>query len=262
MIECMRLAMADALQWVCDPRVREIPLQGLISAAYADKRRGRISPHRAAARVPWGKPLSVPGSDTVYLSAVDGEGNACSFINSLYIGTGSGLVVPGTGVSLQNRAATFVLDPQHPNALAPNKRPYQTIIPAMTVFHEGEFAGQLHASFGVMGAYMQPQGHFQVLVNLLDLGMAPQQALDMPRWCLTCSEGGVGADEPGGLVLVEEGWEPAVLDELSRQGHRLEPVAGFARSVFGGGQVILRDPRTGVLMAGSDPRKDGCAVGR
>jgi gamma-glutamyltranspeptidase/glutathione hydrolase len=262
MIECMRLAMADALQWVCDPRVREIPLNGLLSASYSDERRRRISLHRAAARVAWGTPMSVPGSDTVYLSVVDGEGNACSFINSLFLGTGSGLVVPGTGVSLQNRAATFVLDPRHPNALAPHKRPYQTIIPAMTVYNNGEFAGQLHASFGVMGAYMQPQGHFQVLVNLVDLGLPPQQALDMPRWCLACADAGLGAEEPGGLVLLEEGWDPAVAAELTRRGHRLEPVAGFARSVFGGGQVILRDPRTGVLLAGSDPRKDGCAVGK
>jgi gamma-glutamyltranspeptidase/glutathione hydrolase len=262
MIECMRLAMADALQWVCDPRAREIPLDGLLSAGYSDERRRHISLHRAAARVPWGTPMSGPGSDTVYLSVVDGEGNACSFINSLYLGTGSGLVVPGTGVSLQNRAATFVLDPEHPNNLEPHKRPYQTIIPAMTLFNSGEFAGQLHASFGVMGAYMQPQGHFQVLVNLVDLGFPPQQALDMPRWCLACTGDGLGSEEPGGLVLMEEGWDPAILAELSRRGHRLEPVSGFARSVFGGGQAILRDPQSGVLMAGSDPRKDGCAVGR
>ena len=260
MIECMRLGLADALQWVCDPRVTEIPLSRLVSSAYADERRRRISLQQAARRVPCGTPM--PGSDTVYLSVVDGDGNACSFINSLYIGTGSGLVVPGTGVSLQNRASTFVLDPRHPNVLAPNKRPYQTIIPALTVYSKGDFAGQLHASFGVMGAYMQPQGHFQVLVNLVDLGMPPQQALDMPRWCLACTGAGLGAEEPGGLVLMEEGWDPGVLAELARRGHRLEHVTGFARSVFGGGQIILRDPRTGVLMAGSDPRKDGCAVGR
>jgi gamma-glutamyltranspeptidase / glutathione hydrolase len=260
MIECMRLGLADALQWVCDPRVTEIPLSRLVSSAYAEERRRRISLQQAARRVSYGTPM--PGADTVYLSVADGEGNACSFINSLYIGTGSGLVVPGTGVSLQNRASMFMLDPRHPNALAPNKRPYQTIIPAMTVYTEGEFAGQLHASFGVMGAFMQPQGHFQVLVNLVGLGMPPQHALDMPRWCLACTDAGLGAEEPGGLVLLEKGWDPAVPTELARRGHRLEPVEGFARSVFGGGQVILRDPRSGVLMGGSDPRKDGCAVGR
>ena len=259
LIECMRLAFADAQQWVCDPRVVKIPLHDLASRAYADQRRTRIDPVHAARHVPYGTPLA--GSDTVYLSVVDGDGNACSFINSLYMGTGSGLVVPGTGVSLQNRANLFVLDPAHPNALAPNKRPYQTIIPAMTVYREGEHAGALHGSFGVMGGYMQPQGHFQMLVNLVDLGMTPQQALDMPRWALDGPHAGLGASEEGGLVLIEEGWDVATLAELARRGHRLVPVDGFHRSAFGGGQIILRDPRSGVLIAGSDPRKDGCAVG-
>jgi gamma-glutamyltranspeptidase/glutathione hydrolase len=202
------------------------------------------------------------GSDTVYLSVVDGEGNACSFINSLYMGTGSGLVVPGTGVSLQNRANLFDLDPEHPNALAPNKRPYQTIIPAMTVYNgESEFAGDLHACFGVMGGYMQPQGHFQMLVNLVDLGMTPQAALDAPRWALAGPDSGMGAQEPGGLVLIEEGWDFAALAALARRGHRLHAVDGFERGAFGGGQIIQRNPASGVLIGGSDPRKDGCAVG-
>jgi len=252
-IECMRLAFADAQQWVCDPRAADIPLAELASLEYAARRRQRINLRQAARDVPYGNPLA--GSDTVYLSVVDGEGNACSFINSLYMGMGTGLVVPGTGVALQNRAALFVLDPQHPNALAPNKRPYHTIIPAMTTRN-----GELHASLGVMGGYMQPQGHFQILVNLLDLGMAPQQALDMPRWMLSGPYDGLGAQQPGGLVLMEEGWAFATLAELARRGHRLAPVAGFDRGVFGGGQIILRDLATGVLTAGSDPRKDGCAV--
>jgi gamma-glutamyltranspeptidase / glutathione hydrolase len=250
----MRLGFADAQQWVCDPRVSSIPLAGLVSRDYANGRRKRIDPKRAAQQVPYGDPMA--GSDTVYLCTADGEGNACSFINSLYKGTGTGLVVPGTGVSLQNRAALFELDLQHPNALAPNKRPYQTIIPAMTV-HEGE----LHAAYGVMGGYMQPQGHFQVLVNLVDFDMSPQQALDMPRFMLAGPDAGLGAQEAGGLVNMEEGWSHATLAELARRGHRLVPVDGFGRIDFGGGQVILRDPATGVLIGGSDPRKDGCAVG-
>lgn len=259
LIECMRLGFADAQQWVCDLRVHAIPLSGLASKEYADQRRTRIAADRAAQHVPYGSPLA--GSDTVYLAVVDSEGNACSFINSLYMGTGSGLVVPGTGVSLQNRANLFVLDPAHPNALAPNKRPYQTIIPALTVYSEGELAGALHASFGVMGGYMQPQGHLQMIVNLIDLGMTPQQALDVPRWALAGPHDGLGARQEGGLVLIEEGWDFAVMADLAQRGHRLAPVTGFDRSAFGGGQIILREPRSGVLTGGSDPRKDGCAMG-
>jgi len=266
MIECMRLAFADAQRWVCDPfdRLRtppsmmDIPLAELCGLAYAERRRQQIDPGQSLQDVQYGdlRMPAQPGSDTVYLSVVDSQGNACSFINSLYMGTGSGLIVPGTGVSLQNRAALFVLDPEHPNALAPNKRPYHTIIPAIT-----SLDGELHTCFGVMGGYMQPQGHFQMLVNLLDLGMAPQQALDMPRWQIAVQRGGLGTPERSSLVLMEEGWSFATLSELARRGHRLSPVDGFRRGVFGGGQIILRDPATGVLTAGSDPRKDGCAVG-
>ncbi len=254
MIECMRLGFADAQQWVCDPYVVPIPLAELISQEYAAHRRKVIDARRAAQNVPYGDPLA--GSDTVYLSAADGEGNACSFINSLYMGTGSGLVVPGTGVSLQNRAALFVLDAEHPNGLAPNKRPYHTIIPAMTVRD-----GELHAAYGVMGGYTQPQGHFQVLSHLVDFGLSPQQALDMPRWQLAGPSAGLGAQEEGGLVQIEEGWSFATLSELSRRGHRLLPMDGFSRVGFGGGQVIMRDPVSGVLTGGSEPRKDGCAIG-
>lgn len=254
MIECMRLGFADAQQWVCDPRVVKIPLDELASKAYADERRTRIDPCAAAQKVPYGTPMF--GSDTVYLTTADGDGNACSFINSLFNGTGSGLVVPGTGVSLQNRAATFLLDPEHPNALAPNKRPYQTIIPAMTV-HQGE----LHASFGVMGGYTQPQGHFQMLVNMVDLGLSPQAALDAPRWQLAGPTEGSGADDVGGVIEVEASFATPTLVELARRGHRLAPVDGLERIVFGGGQIIVRDPATGVLTGGSEPRKDGAAVG-
>lgn len=259
MIECMRIGYADAQQWVADPRVVSLPLQDLTSAAYAEQRRADIDPRRAAAKVPYGYPMGGPG--TVYLSAVDGEGNACSFINSLFQGTGTGLVVPGTGVSLQNRSQRFLLDPEHPNALAPNKRPYHTIIPAMTTRD-----GELHATFGVMGGYMQPQGHFQMLVNMLDLDMTPQQALDMPRWRVDAGSQGVGAEEPGGLVHIEEGWSFDFMAELTKRGHRLAPAGefgrpGHGRGAFGGGQIIVRDPETGILIGGSDPRKDGCAIG-
>jgi gamma-glutamyltranspeptidase/glutathione hydrolase len=148
------------------------------------------------------------------------------------------------------------LDPDHPNALAPNKRPYQTIIPAMTTKE-----GELHASLGVMGGFMQPQGHFQMLVNLVDLEMSPQTALDQPRWQLAGPSSGLGAQQGGGLVMMEEGWSFATLAELARRGHRVVPQDGFDRMGFGGGQIIMRDPQTGVLIGGSEPRKDGCAIG-
>ncbi|MCC7411677.1 MAG: gamma-glutamyltransferase family protein [Gammaproteobacteria bacterium] len=264
MIECMRLAFADAARWVADPHVVGLPLDALLTDAYAERRRRLIDPRHAA-------PAALPGdprdnSDTVYLSVVDAEGNACSFINSLYRAFGTGLVVPGTGVALHNRAAGFALDPGHPNALAPGKRPYQTIIPALTLHALGPDAGALHACFGVVGGQQQPQGQFQILVNLLTLGLPPQAALDAPRWQLAAIPAGAGmqptgAAEAGGRVLIEDGWDPALLAELERRGHRLQSVGGYDRASFGGAQLIIRDPATGVLAGASDPRLDGCAVG-
>jgi gamma-glutamyltranspeptidase/glutathione hydrolase len=222
--------------------------------SYANGRRKRINPKRAAQNVPYGDPMA--GSDTVYLCAVDSDGNACSFINSLYNGFGSGLVVPGAGIALQNRAALFALDEDHPNALAPNKRPYQTIIPAMTTRD-----GELHAALGVMGGFMQPQGHFQMLVNLVDFDMSPQMALDAPRFQLATVREGVGNIAESGSVKIEADFGFATLAELARRGHRLIPVDGYDRVSMGGGQIIMRDPATGVITAGSEPRKDGAAIG-
>lgn len=253
-IECMRLAFADAQRWVFDPSREVVPLNELCSGPYADRRRALIDPLRAAQDVRFGDPRG--GSDTIYLTAVDGAGNACSLIQSNYMGVGTGLVVPGFGVSLQNRGAGFDLHEGSPNELAGGKRPYHTIIPAMTTRD-----GALHASFGVMGGYMQPQGHFQMLVNMLDRAMLPQQALDAPRWQLSGPEFGLGVGDKGGLVLMEEGTSPAVLAELVRRGHRLQVMEGFQRIHMGGGQIITRDPHSGVLCGGSDPRKDGCAAG-
>lgn len=251
MIECMRLAFADAQRFVCDPAFAQIPLDELCSDVYTERRRALIT-ERAALKVDAGDPLA--SSDTVYLAVVDAQGNACSFIQSNYMGTGSGLVVPGTGVTLQNRAALFSLDENHPNALQGSKRPYHTIIPAMTTRE-----GMLHACFGIMGGHMQPQAHFQVLVNMLDLGMNPQQALDALRWQLAASEPGLGANEQGGLVQIEAGFAATTREALLACGHKLREFSGFDRIHFGGGQVILR--QDGVLIAGSDSRKDGCAAG-
>ncbi|MBE2235984.1 MAG: gamma-glutamyltransferase family protein [Anaerolinea sp.] len=256
LIEAMRLAWADARRWVADPAFVDLPLAELLAAPYLAGRRSQIDPRRANLAPASGLPNAdrrplqpAPRADTVYLSVVDGQGNACSFINSLFHGFGSGLVAPGTGVALQNRGALFDLNPDHPNCLAPGKRPYHTIIPALAT--RGD---ELWACFGVMGGFMQPQGHLQVLVNLLDLAMLPQEALDAPRFCLPDGE-------PGGPVAVEAGAGEALIAELRARGHDVTVMAGMERTLFGVGQVICRDVDSGVLTAGSDPRRDGCALG-
>jgi len=254
LVECMRLGFGEALAWVCDPRVHPVPLRKLLDPAYIANRRKFIQPGQALEHFDSG--IHKTGDDTTYLSVIDKAGNACSMICSLYYGGGTGLVVPGRGVLLQNRAATFSLDPGHPNVLAGGKRPYQTIIPAMITHQE-----DLFACLGVMGGYMQPQGHLQMLVNLVDLQHNPQQALDMPRFCLDILDGGVGARDPGGLLWLEEGWQPQSVAYLRSRGHQVKLLGGYERVRFGGGQIILRDPQSGVLSAGSDPRKDGCAIG-
>jgi gamma-glutamyltranspeptidase/glutathione hydrolase len=264
LIECMRSGYADAHYWVADPVQARAPIAELLSAGYADRRRAELDPRRARDVVAFGDPRT--RSDTVYVSAIDAHGNACSLINSVFRAFGSGLVVPGTGVALQNRASLFDLEPEHPNVLAPGKRPYQTIIPALSVYENGTSTGALHACFGVVGGQMQPQGQLQILVNLIDLGLAPQPALDALRWQLTAIPAGqgkqpVGAAQAGGRVLVEEGWDEEVLAELARRGHRLQTVGGYERVSFGGAQFILRDPDSGVLTGASEPRMDGCAVG-
>lgn len=258
MVESMRLAFADAQRYVFDPKAIDLETDFLLTDDYLAHRRGTISMSQAADDVPFGMPLA--SSDTVYLSVIDGEGNACSFINSLYMGTGSGLVVPGTGISLQNRAALFEVQDDHPNALAPGKRPYHTIIPALVT--QGH---NLVASLGVMGGFMQPQGHFQMMANLYDHGMSPQRALDAPRWQLGGPVMGVsnslGTCSEGGQLSLEKGFEPETYELLARRGHKVSAKEGYARGGFGGGQIICRHPESGVLTAGSDPRKDGCAAG-
>ena len=247
LIEAMRLSFADAYRYVADPRKADVPIAELTDKAYAAGRRDLIDPERAMPVVPFGDLTGIGGGggDTVYISVVDGQGNACSFINSIYINFGSGLVVPDTGIVLQNRAALFSLEPEHPNALAPGKRPYHTIIPAMATVD-----GELYLCYGVMGGFMQPQGHLQVICNMVDFGMEPQQALNALRFQVI-----------GDTTLIEEGLSPDVIGGLQGLGHRLNLISGHARVGMGGGQVIRRNPETGVLWAGSEPRKDGCAIG-
>ena len=245
-IEAMRLAFVDAGWYVADPEFSPAPLQALLSKGYAENRRLEINAARARLDRQRGVPRA--SSDTVYLSVVDGEGNACSFINSNYMGFGTGIVPKGWGFTLQNRGHNFSLDPEHPNALAPGKRPYHTIIPALATRPDGS----LFASFGVMGGFMQPQGHMQVFTALVDDRLDPQAALDLPRFCI---EDGAA----GGRVSLEEGIPPEVAAELAALGHPVNLVSGHARATFGRGQIILRQP-DGVLWGGSDPRADGCAM--
>ncbi len=254
MIESLRLAFADSRWYVSDPKFSKVPVEQMLSKEYAVERRKLIDLKHASLDIQHGTPVSSSG--TVYLSVVDKFGNACSFINSNYWGFGTGIVPKGFGFSLQNRGHNFSLNPDHPNALEPRKRPYHTIIPAMVTKQGIGAMGKgeaLYASYGVMGGFMQPQGHVQVLSALVDHGFDPQSALDLPRFC-------IDVEEAGGRVALEEGVPDPVFEELKNMGHPVYSVHGFERSLFGRGQVILRDAETGVLCAGSDPRADGCAM--
>lgn len=256
-IEALRLAFADTRWYVADPEFNPAPLKTLLSKDYAAQRRKLIDPSRAVLDQRRGGPTST--SDTVYLSVVDGKGNACSFINSNYMGFGTGIVPTGWGFSLQNRGHNFSLDPAHPNALAPGKRPYHTIIPALATRMRykrddvRDEVDELFACFGVMGGFMQPQGHLQVVVAMIDDDLDPQAALDRPRFCIVDGSSGGGVD-------LEEGIPVAEMSTLVQLGHRITPVSGHARAAFGRGQIIVKDASQGVLWGGSDPRADGCAM--
>lgn len=237
-IEAMKLGFTDAMRYVADQTHANVPVRGLLDKAYAAERRKLIG-DRAIDPVA-GKP---PGGGTVYLCAADGDGMMISMIQSNYQGFGSGIVVPGTGVALQNRGSGFVLEEGHLNRVAPGKRPYHTIIPAFLT-QDGAAVGP----FGVMGGYMQPQGHLQMVVNQVDYGMNPQASLDAPRWQWL----------KGREVAVEQSVPSHILSGLAARGHGL--TLHYQGGAFGKGQIIRR-LANGTYVAGSEPRADGCAVG-
>jgi len=244
LIEAVKLAFADADRYVADLDFVDIPLESLLSKSYTEQRRHLIYANKARQGIEAG--VTDTEGDTVYLAVTDNEGNSVSFINSLYQAFGSGIVVGGTGICLQNRGSLFSLEAGHPNCIEPHKRPYHTIIPAI-VFKDGS----LFLTFGVMGGLMQPQGHIQVLLNIIDFNMGVQTALDAPRFRY------IQDNE----CAFEPGIPPSVLQELANKGHHIVKLDGPYSQQFGGGQVIMVHPQTKVLIAGSDSRKDGCAIG-
>ncbi|MGE3539565.1 MAG: gamma-glutamyltransferase [Candidatus Tectimicrobiota bacterium] len=242
LIEATKQAFTDRNRYIADPAWAAVPVDGLLSKAYATARRQEILRDRASDYRP-GAPANF--SNTVYVTCVDSERNTVSLINSLFMGFGSGIVAGDTGICLQNRGAGFVADPHHPNVLAPGKRPFHTIIPAMILKD-----GQPWLCYGVMGGDMQAQGHAQVAINMLDFGMNVQEAIEAPRYRIM----------GGRLVALERAIPHAVRDELAAMGHMLTAYGDQSIS-YGGGQGILIDYERGVLQGGSDYRKDGCAIG-
>lgn len=235
LIEATKLALADTRRFVADPRFMEVAVEQLLDKRYAAERRGLIGEKA----IPLVEPGLSPGG-TVYLAAADGE-LMVSFIQSNYMGFGAGILVPGTGIALQNRGAGFVLEKGHPNRVGPQKRPFHTIIPGFLTKDRKPIG-----PFGVMGGPMQPQGHVQVVVNLVDYKMNPQAALDAPRWHFV----------EGREVLLEHSVSRDIAVALSDRGHEVRVVA--EGGVFGRGQLIVRSGR--VLIAASEPRADGLAL--
>lgn len=233
-IEAMKLAFADGMHYIADPRYMQTRVEELLSDAYSAQRRALIG--ETALEPTHGKPFC---GGTVYLCTADGEGNMVSFIQSNYKDFGSGIVLPGYGINLNDRGAGFSLNPELDDYLAPRKKPYHTIIPGFLT-HEGEAVGP----FGVMGAYMQPQGHVQVIMNTLDWLLNPQSALDAPRWQWIA----------GKEIWLESSVAPEIVEDLRRRGHEVRVLEDD--TTFGRGEIIWRDSN-GVLAGATEPRADG-----
>lgn len=237
-IEAIKIAFADGKKYITDKRDMKQSIKGMLSDGYADERRALIG-EKAGLPIP-GQP---PNGGTVYLATADGEGNMVSFIQSNYMGFGSGLVVPDTGISLQNRGCNFSLNPSHDNCLMPGKKTYHTIIPGF-LSKDDKAIGP----FGVMGGFMQPQGHLQVIMNTIDFNMNPQSALDAPRWQWIEDK----------KVMAEYGIPLHIVRALKEKGHEIE--YSTAPNGFGHGQIIWRN-ESGLLIGGTEPRMDGAVVG-
>lgn len=253
LVEAKKFAFEDRARYYADPGFASVDVDRLVSREYAKERLKRFDPKRAQTAIPPGEGILEHG-DTTYLCVVDSERNMVSLIQSNYTGFGSGLVPEGTGFSLQNRGNLFSLEPGHPNVYAPSKLPFHTIIPAMVTRPDGKPC----FTYGVMGGAMQPQGHVQVLVNLLDFGMNVQEAGDAARF--RHGESSQPTDERmtnGGVLYLESGVAPAVREALRKRGHRVESTRGG----YGGYQGIWVDWERGVLFGASESRKDGAALG-
>ena len=259
-VEAKKLAFADRARFYADPAFQPAPVAKLVSKEYAAQRRKLVSMDKALREVQPGTPRQLEEGDTIYLTTADADGMMVSLIQSNYRGMGSGMAPPGLGFILQDRGEMFVLagcdsPPRHPNCYAPGKRPFQTIIPAFITKD-----GRPWVSFGVMGGAMQPQGHVQIVMNLVDFGMNLQEAGDAPRIQHEGSTEPTGrgtAMSDGGEVNLETGFPYETIRALMRKGHRIV----FADGPFGGYQAILRDPDSGVYFGASESRKDGQAAG-
>ena len=253
MIEAKKLAFEDRARYYADMAFAEVPVEALLDKGYAAKRAKLIDMKRAATTVEPGNPALDHG-DTTFLVTADANGMLVSLIQSNYTGFGSGHVVPEVGIGIQDRGALFTLDPDHPNALEPGKRPFHTIIPAFMGWD-----GRPDTAFGLMGGGMQPQGHAQIVVNLVDFGMNVQEAGDAPRFYHTGSSQPTGTVmKSGGVLHLEKGLPPEVYRDLAKRGHTIQEANPV---VFGGYQLIHRDPKSGVLAGATESRKDGMAAG-
>jgi gamma-glutamyltranspeptidase/glutathione hydrolase len=252
MIETKKLVFEDRAKFYADPDFAKVPVKWLVSKEYAAERRQLIDPVRAGRSYDAGHPL-VNDGDTIYLCTADAEGNMVSLIQSNYRGMGSGITVPGLGFDFQDRGEIFTMEPGHANVYAPGKRPFHTIIPAFVMKD-----GQPWLAFGVMGGAMQPQGHVQILVNLIDYGLNLQEAGDAARWQ---HDGSTDYDHPkmtdGGYVYLESGISWDVVAELKRRGHDIRTDLGG----YGGYQAIEWDAKNHTYIGASESRKDGQAAG-